>query len=254
LLRTAGLTLAATIVVTAIFDVIPMTRYWSAPGDRRILAVSLLPQALTVFIPIGLAIGVALGLARRRVSARLAAAVAAAAAVISIASVANVGWILPNANQAFRVAMFERLAHQRGREDGLPVKLERGETELTFGELSDRTRKYGASPFESWEGWRARTLRLHYQTRWSLAFASLALTLFSLPLATSTHRLWVIGVGAVGAIIGYYIILYVARSLALAGSIPAYLAAWAPNVTFALATAILTLRKLRVGVDDELAR
>jgi Lipopolysaccharide export system permease LptF/LptG len=242
LLRTAGIALAATVVVTAVFDWIPMTRSWSAPADRRTVIVSLIPQALTMSIPIGLTIGIALGVARQRVSARLAAALAAATAVISIGSVANVGWVLPNANQTFRAAMWEGVARLRGQQNLLPVKLERGEPELTFGELAERIHKYGASPPGSWEWWRANSLRLHYHTRWSLAFASLALALFSASLAASTRRRWVVGVGVVAVIVGYYIIQYSGRALTLRGDLSPPVAAWLANVVTLMVSALLVVR------------
>jgi hypothetical protein len=241
-LRTGGLALAATVVVTAVFDVIPLTRSWPAPGNRRTLVVSLIPQALTMSIPIGVMIGVALGLARQRVSARLAAVVVAAAAVISIASVANVGWILPNANQAFRVAMFEELARQRGRQELVSAELERGEAELTFGELGERIHRYGASPHGTWEWWHANSSRLHYHMRWSLAFASLTLTFLSTSLAASMRKRWVVGVGVVAALTGYYIILYGGRALALHGDLSPSIAAWLANVVTLIVSALLVAR------------
>jgi hypothetical protein len=253
LLRAAGFVLGATIVVTAVFDVLPMTRYWSVPANRRTLVLSLIPQALTVSIPIGLTIGIALGLARQRVSARLAAAVAAVAVMISIGSVANVGWILPNANQTFRVAMWEGVERLSGHQNLLPVKLERGEPELTFGELAERIHKYGASPPGSWEWWRANSLRLHYHTRWSLAFASLALTLFSTSLAASTRRRWVVGAGAVAAIIGYYIILYVGRGFVLRGDLSPPIAAWLGNLVTLMVTGFLVVRARSRSHPEQIA-
>jgi len=242
LLRTAGFALVATIVVTAVFEVIPLRPYWSGPTDRQTLIMSLIPQALTVSIPIGLTIGITLGLARQRVSARLAMSLAAAAAVVSIGSVSNVAWILPNSNQAFRVAVVEGLARQRGREDLLPVKLERNDTELTFSELGRRIQASARYPVGSYEWEQTIRFRLHYHTRWSLAFASLALTLFATALAASTRQRWVLGVGVVAVIIGYYITLYYGQSLVWESNLPPPVAAWLANVVTLAAAALFVVR------------
>jgi hypothetical protein len=242
LLRAARVSLVATALVTAVLEAMVLPRYWSDPGDRWTLLVLLIPQALTVSIPLGLTIGVGLGLAPHRVSARLAAVVAAAALVVSMGSVANVGWILPNANQAFRIAMYEGLARLRGRQDLLPLHLERGDAELTFGELGQRIQSAGTSLSGSYERGRTNRLRTQYHTRWSLAFASLALTLFSTSLAASARRRWVVGVGAVAAFIGYYIILYFGHRLASHGDLSPALAAWLANAVTLMVSALLVLR------------
>jgi len=242
LLRAARVSLVATALVTAVLEAMALPRYWSGHGDRWTLLALLIPQALTVSIPLGLTIGVALGLAPHRVSARLAAVVAAAALVVSMGSVANVGWILPNANQAFRTAMFEGLARLRGRQDLLPLHLERGDAELTFGELGQRIESAGTSPSGSYEWGRTNRLRIQYHTRWSLAFASLALTLFSTSLAASARRRWLVGVGALAAIIGYYIILYFGQGLASHGGLSPALAAWLANAVTLMVSALLVLR------------
>ena len=64
----------------------------------------LIPQALVFAVPVGLALGVLYGFGGRVVSRRLTGAVLAIAIVSSLASFGNVGWIVPAANQAFRVS------------------------------------------------------------------------------------------------------------------------------------------------------
>jgi lipopolysaccharide export LptBFGC system permease protein LptF len=59
---------------------------------------------------------------------------------------------------------------------------------------------------------------------------------------------------AVAALLGYYVLLYLGRASVLAGTMPDYIAAWAPNATFTLIAAILTLRKFRTSVANEPAR
>src|SRR6185503_9615466 len=65
-----------------------------------------------------------------------------------IGSVANIGWLLPNANQAFRVTVFRTFSQglpAKG-ENGLPAK---GENELTFAELDRLIERHKAFPVGS---------------------------------------------------------------------------------------------------------
>jgi lipopolysaccharide export LptBFGC system permease protein LptF len=93
---------------------------------------------------------------------------------------------------------------------------------------------------------------LHYQERPGLSFSPLVLAFFALSIAAGgSLKRWALGIAACVTFVGYYILLYAGRSLALDGTLPAYVSAWSPNAAVALAAALLTLSKSRTRVGYE---
>ncbi len=221
--------------------------FWSASSqwlagassqlDAWRLVPFLLPQALGISIPVGVMIGVATGLAGQRISARLAMAVGMMAVVCSIGSAANLDWLLPHANQAFRITIARRI--------GI-VPSPRGESELTLAELDRLIERRGGSPVGSYEWNISNRARISYHMRWALPFATLALTLFAMSLVACTRRRWAIGAGIVAAIFGYYMLIYLCRVLALSHDLVPPVAAWLPNAAFTLlSVALMAFRERR---------
>jgi lipopolysaccharide export LptBFGC system permease protein LptF len=200
----------------------------------------LLPQALAISIPVGATIGIAVGLARQQMSMRLITLVAALAFACSIGSVANLGWLVPNENQAFRTAAFRKVSQTP------PPK---GDNELTFAELDRLIERREAFPVGSYEWDDVNRLRTGYHMRWALAFATFALALFAASLLRWTRRRWAISVGIVAAIFGYYVLLFAGRSLALHHALAPPVAAWLANGVFAVVSAaLMTLSARRQAV------
>jgi hypothetical protein len=210
------------------------------------LLLDLIPQALPIAMTVGATLGILFGIGGRVISRRVAEAIVALALIASAISFVNLGWITPAANQAFRVAL-------SGRTD-----LPKGTPELTLGEISMTIEVVRREPIDP-SGWHfgdparyLRDLRFHYHERLALSFSPVVFAFFALSIAAGgSLKRWALGIAAVAAFSGYYVLLYTGRSLVFAGTVPAYASAWAPNVTFALIAARLTLGRLRARGDYE---
>src|SRR5262249_27257373 len=123
--------IAATIPFTAVFMWAPVAYVVTRTKvpNPWLVGMSLVPSALAAAIPIGTAMGVTIALAGGQGSRRLAAAVGTMALVCTFASFINIAWVVPEANQWFRAAIFATVA------PGLKAP-QRGESELTFAALS----------------------------------------------------------------------------------------------------------------------
>lgn len=195
------------------------------------LAIYLVPQALPLSIPVGLTFGVLWGLGKAAASRRSRTIVLLLAVMASAVSFAMLAWVVPTANQAFRVSVIGRPARD----------VARGENELTLGELRQRLapgmrdQAPVAAPSD------VRRLALNYHGRWALAGAPLVLAGFAV--ALTSRRRWGLVMPLAGclAIWGYYEVAYEARELALDRTLSAVAAAWAPNVAFSILSAAITL-------------
>jgi len=112
-----------------------------------------------------------------------------------------------------------------------PLELARAEREpeeMTFRELKAYIKKLSAS------GIRTVAYEVDLQTKLSIAFTSLVMSLFGASFALrSRSRSLLVGAGVsllVG--LGYWIVLALGISLGHSGKLPAYLAAWAGNLLF----------------------
>jgi len=56
---------------------------------------------------------------------------------------------------------------------------------------------------------------------------------------------WVVGLGALGTCLIYYVLLWTGRAGVLQQSLPAFVGAWLPNATFALVSLALTAVTVR---------
>ena len=112
LARTIGFSISGIVVATLLLLVPPLltSRLWTQmePASQVRLLVYLVPQALPLAVPGGLAPGHSLRLAGRDVSRRSQGAVLVMALGCSVASFATVAWILPLGNQAFRQSFVGR--------------------------------------------------------------------------------------------------------------------------------------------------
>jgi hypothetical protein len=250
-MRAVTYSVAFIILITALFEIPPLSnlKTWGATGISGWVLLTLVPQALTIAITAGATLGVVYAVGGRDFSRRVAEAIVGLACVASALSFANLGWITPAANQAFRVAINIR--------SDLPKAL----PELTLGELrlaiaADDRPPTLAPPLFVGEGSRyLKDMRLQYHSRWALSLSPIVFALLVLSLAAGgVLRRWVLGISAAAAFVGYYVLLYVGRPLVFEGTMPAYVSAWAPNVTFALVAAMITLRHFRVGAGDAHAR
>jgi lipopolysaccharide export LptBFGC system permease protein LptF len=197
------------------------------------MLVYLFPQALAIAVPVGFTLGTLLGLRGRVVSRRSTGTVLACAILCSVACLAMVVWILPVANHEFRQLVFgqERL-------------VSKGINELTLGELGQQIESDRRS------GLPVGRLLFTYHMRFALSCATLVLALFALSVTRHLVARWTVALAAFGTCFGYYAMLWTARAAALQEDLPAFAAAWLPNVVFAVVSAVL----LRVDAGPDKAR
>lgn len=191
----------------------------------------LIPQGLPLAIPIGVTVGLVWGTAKQAQPGRSLIVIALFALVCTAAAFFDLVWIVPGANQAYRVSMWG------------PDAL-RGPNELTLGEL--RALLWGLGDYESRgplvgpNDW--HTLAFSYYTRWALTCTTLLFALFTLSMPRG--RLWR-SLLASAMFLGYYELLYGGRQLVIDGTLPAYAAAWFPNVALLGVTVVSLAYRFR---------
>jgi hypothetical protein len=235
--RTVSFSLAAIAATTTLLLVPPMLHVPSTHVSATLL-LYVIPQALPLAIPVGLTLGILYGLRGRVVSHRSAGAVVAIAGFCSVASFVIFVWVLPAANQAFRVSVYQALrAPGAGR-----TSLMKGPNELTLRELSQRIQSNMRA------GQSFRGLAYDYHVRWALPCATLVLALFALSVVTRCRGgRFVYAVAACSAYLGYYLFLFAGREYARDGTLPAFAAAWLPNVVIiGVSAALLKLLPQRL--------
>jgi lipopolysaccharide export LptBFGC system permease protein LptF len=185
-------------------------------------AVTLIPQALPISIPIGVCIGImsafrARALTRRDLFATLTIGFAAACLVGTV-----IEWGLPWGNHTFRELTIAAVG------DGRLVHVEPGLNELGFSGLARRTD--------------LRAVRL-YHMMWALTFAAIPLGLFTLAVAARVRRTASRMFLVLATLFVYYAILWASDSSLRQGA--PVLVAWAPNAVFlAIGVMLLSRRSL----------
>ncbi len=223
--RLALYSLLATGLTTLLWEC-PVLPALTRATDMRLmvhLALLLLPQALAITLPLGLALGVAIALSRRPVSGRVQVMVLALAAACAVVSLVNLGWVIPRSNQSFRTIVSRLVSLS-------PPP--RGDAELTFDELSRRIdeQERRVPAIGEYESFRLLQLRVAYHARWVLASSAIALTLFALVLVRTGMTAWLAGLAVCGTVVGYYVLLTLARLAVTTRSLSAPLALWLPNL------------------------
>jgi hypothetical protein len=225
IIRTNAFSTAAMCVVA----VLMIAPFWGALGtavrsQRVPMFMYLIPQALPIAIPIGLTIGILFGFRGRILSGRSTRLVLTMAGAWSMVSFAILAWLLPAANQSFR----ELSARAHG-----ITRLAKGMNEMTLAELGGQIEWYRGTAMAGSRFW--GELTFSYHMRYSLACASAVLALFAVAvLARRPSARWTLGLAAFSACFAYYALLFLGRSAALSGSVPASAGAWLPNVVFLL--------------------
>ena len=223
LARTAGIS-AIAFAVTALLLIAAAGRQFA--GDW----LYLIPQALPIAIPVGLTWGILCGLGGRVVAVRVKAAILVLALACCAGSLATTLWLMPAGNQAYRVAVFERLRQ------GQRATLAPGPAEMAMGELRKRIDALSLSG----ETRAARNTAFTYYIRWSLPVTPLALALFALAVVTRPlARRWVLAVTATLTCLAYYLLLFIADAATRGTQFPVVALVWLPNLAFALASTAL---------------
>jgi lipopolysaccharide export LptBFGC system permease protein LptF len=242
--RAIVFSLVAVLALTAVL-VLPVLqstalRRSDAGTASRLLLYSV-PSALVVAVPLGLVFGLLLGLRNRVSTPRVTWSVAALGILCSTAAFIVIGWLMPVTNQAFR-----ELAAGR--------QLLRGFNELTLGELAsgDAARLMRVMS----GGVTVERLALEFHFRLALAFAPLALAMFSLGARAAQRRVHGLITTVVAAFVvcfGYYTLLNVARQAiyrdSLLSAAPAWMQ-WMPNL-LVVVIAMLSFRRPLAAEPEE---
>lgn len=227
--------LAVTVLAT-VLQVTPnsIVRESTAPGT---LALLLVPSTLPLSATVGLLAGILVSLRPTPLTIQSCRLILLGAAMVSLTSFVMLGWVIPEANQAFRVSAFNAAA-------GYPVPpetLPKGVNELTFGEL----RRFLASESPAW--WQAppadvSDLAFAYHRRWAVSFAPIALSVLALSVALRWRgrRLPVV-CAAIAGLAAYPFLQQFARFAFDSQGGP--VAAWAPNAALVFAAAALWTRQ-----------
>ncbi len=216
----------ATTVIVGIMMWPPLhSMRYPASGKTALLVVYLLPQALSLALPMGLVFGVMCGLRGRVPTRRSRRAITLLILASCLAALVIDGWIVPVSNQAFRALSFG-------------ARLARGVNELTLDQLWQSARDRFVIPTIK----NRRVFEFNF--RLAQAFAPLALGLFALGVASARRRassIIAIGLIALASCFCFYSPLYYAQLYWARIDIafgPAIFAAWGPNLVF-LASAAL---------------
>jgi lipopolysaccharide export LptBFGC system permease protein LptF len=212
LLYVAAVTLVSTIALEMpnMLWLLPDMLSFNAEARLGLLILYLLPSALALSLPAGLAIGAALGVSQRARSRRVVAAVGLVALLTSMASLVNVGWVTPVANQSFREEII----------GGTPA---RGDNELTLTEMRSSVRTAFA-----------------YHSGLAIAAAPLTFAVFAVLTATRRWRRVVAVVVACVAVVSFVFALRIGSVLTKQGAMPPQLAAWMPQILLAYATILIS--------------
>jgi len=232
--RSSIVFLLATIATTMLLVYLQMDRYSDMRVDGALLTIYIIPSILPLTTAWAALLTIACS-GRERLTRKLTAAVLAAAFACSIAMFADLAWLVPDSNQAFREAVFNAVASRGELVFGPPPV--RGDREMSMGELR---RQMVLQPE------RARHLAFTYHTRWSMSAAPLILAGFALLLVRSIKRRAASVAIACVLCVGYWVVQLFAQA-AMKGGYPVVLSAWLPNLVVLdlclLAAALTTVRR-----------
>jgi len=199
-------------------------------------ALYLVPSALPLSLPFGWALGIAWAFHGAGRTRKLAVCALALAFICSAGMFANIAWLLPEANQAFRQHHFAR-AVARTQPSSRPSTVARGDNELTWKASRQRRVELAAEPYGDY---RVRRFDAGYYQKWGFTGATFAIV--ALVLLLGARRRWT-RPGLTGAALcicaAYYALLSFATAAAIGGAIPAHVVGWSPGAACVLAAILL---------------
>jgi lipopolysaccharide export LptBFGC system permease protein LptF len=199
-----------------------------SPFDRDLVRALplLVPQATPVALPAAMLFGTvwAVGASAPRTVRRM---VLALGVLCSLLSAGMLGWVIPEANQAYRVVVYRNVP-------GYSQPPARGLNELTWPDLRNRIRDAEAHGVSG----QASLLRFAYHGRMALVatpliFAALALVLVRRPQRVVSSLLGLL------LFVGYYTLFRFDRMVGQ-GTLPPVLAAWTPDLVAAILIAVMS--------------
>jgi lipopolysaccharide export system permease LptF/LptG-like protein len=243
--RMLGGGIAAVVVVTAI---VVLAAPLSILGSLKELRTAfnghiqnglmlLVPSAIPIALPAGLIVATMWSARRGPASRHVRRSVVLFGLCGSLCSAALLEWVIPDANQTFRVAVF----HHRDPHLGPPQK---GANELTWHELKARITTERRLGRES----ELRQLQLSYHVRLATAsapfvFAFLAAALLRRP---RTRRLMLGAALSVAAYVGYFVLIDFWRLVGQERLSPIAVA-WTPNTVAFLLNVVISVSSVFRG-------
>jgi lipopolysaccharide export LptBFGC system permease protein LptF len=188
-------------------------------------ALLLIPQATPISLPAGMLFGT-LWAVRKPATRSVRRMVVVLGISCSLFSAAMIGWVIPEANQAYRVVVYQKML-------GYSQPPARGANELTWHDLRDRVieaNTRGASP-------ETRLFRLSYHTRIALVATPLIFAMFALILVRRPRPLTSCFLGLL-LFVGYYTLMLLSRRVA-DGTLSPLAVAWMPNLVVLALTLLL---------------
>jgi hypothetical protein len=221
--RAIGVALSTAILLTALaicVVILNSPATIDSGGTMVWLVLYLVPQALTISLPVCLGLALFIWIRGEDAHASSRRTVLWLMRVALLLAVANVGWITPAANNAYRNVIAGRAAL-------------RGANELTLIELGHRV--YEASPREVGD---PLPLAFWFNARLALVLAPVLLSVLALTGATARRRgpSAVIVVVTLTVFVGCYLLLPADDIAVLMRWLPAAAIAWLPNALVMIAT------------------
>ena len=210
-------------VLLALPPLVNGTRLPTGKTHQLMLALTLIPQALPISIPVGVCIGIMSAgcgrtLTRRHLLNTLMIGFTAACVVWVVLE-----WGVPLGNQTFRDIVIAEVT------DGRVVHIEPGLNELGFSGLARRKDVAAVR---------------HYHLLWALSFAAIPLAMFTLAAGARLRHPVSRGSVILLMLFAYYVLLWVSHSSLRHGA--PILVIWAPNVVFLTAGLMLVWRQWAV--------
>jgi hypothetical protein len=245
--RTIAFSVAAFIVLTIALILPPLLSTRSLEqlfGGR--LALYLIPQAIPLSIPVALAFGIACGWSRTASARTMLRRVTTLGIAGSVAALATMEWLVPEANQAFRTEV-------RRHVDPALVHIPRGINERSLSELWTLIKQTSPDRWPAGEdtisaaigemsgGGRyaitRETLQLNLHVRIALCFATAMLCLLAVAIANLIRRR-----NLARSIFAGMILLYIAAYFGISTAaqvVPPAVSAWLPNAGLAAVSLVL---------------
>ena len=208
----------------------PMSKV--APQKRPLLALLLVPQALLIALALGSCLGLVCALGKRTTAAHRT--IAMASAVMYAVSMLLLQWVLPDANQAFRIAYANEVFPVTAKR---PIVLLRGVGEMSLTELAIESHRAELAYGQDFA-------RRELYGRLTLVAAPIALTGFMLTVVASVRFRRLAGFLL---IVAYYVCMSYQRAWMINSPSWMLTIAWAPTMLIVISSLVVA-RLRRHGV------
>jgi Lipopolysaccharide export system permease LptF/LptG len=228
--RTIAFSIAALVVLTTLM-VLPPLLNTRPPMSIATLAVYLVPQALPLSLPVALSFGIACGWSRDATARTMLRRIMMLGVAGSLMAGATMEWLVPAANQAFRVEVMRHI-------DPAQVHIPRGISERSLSELWTLVKQTAPEASNGGRaGFTRDILQRNLHLRIALCFATTMLCLLAVAIANVTPRRNLarsVFAGVVLLYVGAYFFVSMAARV-----MPPAVSGWLPNAGLAAVALVL---------------